>query len=443
MDRRLQLGACLLATLLSATITTGQGSDVLEFESIGIGLPDRGQWRNGFDVADMNGDGALDIVHGPPRAGDGRPAVFLGDGAGGFKRWAAARFPDLPYDYGDAAAADFDGDGSMDLALAIHLRGLVALRGDGDGAFRGWRDGLALADPSVGSSGRPFSSRAVHADDWNGDGRPDLIALGEGPDRSGLSSPDAGMDSSYGLRVWLNLPPPSSRWLSAIRSASAKPPFGDSLAVADLNGDGLLDLATGSQIYGRRDIVNLGREDGSWAAVEVDALPRRGYVSAVAAADRDGDGKYELAVSSLRLQAGDWMGRIDLLSWQPDGTFARQPVAELGRQGGFTSLVWGDLNGDSASDLVAAHASGAVWVFIGDESGGLTRATAPLLESAGEGCKGYHVRLADLDSDGRDEIIAAFAGEPSALGNGLLGAASQFGCASGGSIRAWRLRRAP
>jgi len=45
-------------------IATG---DRLGFEEFDRGLPRQGQWRNGFDVADMNGDGHLDIVFGPSR----------------------------------------------------------------------------------------------------------------------------------------------------------------------------------------------------------------------------------------------------------------------------------------------------------------------------------------------------------------------------------------
>src|SRR5262245_42878837 len=82
----------------------------LVFEPFGRGLPTRGQWRNGFAVADMNGDGHPDIVHGPPRKVRGGPVVFLGDGRGGWTVWKDARFPAAPYDYGTAAVADFNGD---------------------------------------------------------------------------------------------------------------------------------------------------------------------------------------------------------------------------------------------------------------------------------------------------------------------------------------------
>jgi hypothetical protein len=40
---------------------------------------------------------------------------------------------------------DFNGDGHQDLAFAVHLRGLIALLGDGKGGFRNASDGLDFA----------------------------------------------------------------------------------------------------------------------------------------------------------------------------------------------------------------------------------------------------------------------------------------------------------
>ena len=51
-------------------------SQLLKFVPFSTGLPDRGQWRNGFDIADMNGDGHLDIVHSAGAQG-ARPAGHL------------------------------------------------------------------------------------------------------------------------------------------------------------------------------------------------------------------------------------------------------------------------------------------------------------------------------------------------------------------------------
>ena len=348
--------------------------------------------------------------------------------------------PPLPYDYGDAAAADFDGDGSMDLALAVHLSGLVVLIGDKAGGFRGWRDGLELAAPVVGSRARPFSSRAIDVADWNGDGRPDLIALGEGPGRGDLGVSGNRAGASYGLRVYLNPGPPANRWQPVPGPDLEKLHFGDALAVADLDADGYLDLAAASRSYSRGNIVYFGDEAGGWTPAAVPALPRPAYVLAVAADGHEDTENPRLAVASTRLEAGEWISRIDLLTWQSRSRFSLHRVEELPDRSGFASLAWGDLNGDGTSDLVALRTSGDVWVFVGDRTGGVTRLDAPALESAGAGCDGYHVRLADLDNDGRDEVIASFAGEPASPNRDTNESPDSGGCLSGGSLRAWRSR---
>src|SRR6185295_18049518 len=104
-----------LAKVAATYQTSTADSDRLLFTPFSQGLPQTAQWRNGFVVADVNEDGQLDIVHGPPRKGGSRPAIFLGNGKGGWRRWNEATFPPIPFDYGDVAVADFNGDGHPDL----------------------------------------------------------------------------------------------------------------------------------------------------------------------------------------------------------------------------------------------------------------------------------------------------------------------------------------
>src|SRR5438045_2284638 len=114
------------------------------FEDSSEGLPTAGSWRNSLTVADMNNDGFPDIIAPPQRGAQGvLPTIFLGDGKGHWKVWDTAV---LPYgiQYGGVAAADFNKDGNMDLAFAVHLLGVRVWLGDGKGHFTDSSEGLPM-----------------------------------------------------------------------------------------------------------------------------------------------------------------------------------------------------------------------------------------------------------------------------------------------------------
>jgi len=146
----------------------------LRFEPSGAGnLPDGGRWQMGFAVADMNEDGHSDLVF-PPRRKQypPSPAIFLGDGKGIFDHWEDAKWPEnMPWDYGGVAVADLNNDGHQDVVFAAHFKTQFALLGNGEGRF-----------PSGGILPSPdprLSSRAVTAADFDGDGSIDLGFVSE------------------------------------------------------------------------------------------------------------------------------------------------------------------------------------------------------------------------------------------------------------------------
>src|SRR5262249_46184830 len=115
-------------------LTPPDGSKTIHFIESSDGLPTSGSWRNSLTGADMNGDGFPDIITPPERAGGNVPVIFLGDGKGHWKLWTDVKWPH-GIDYGSVVAADFNHDGKMDLAFAVHLTGLEVLLGDGKGNF--------------------------------------------------------------------------------------------------------------------------------------------------------------------------------------------------------------------------------------------------------------------------------------------------------------------
>jgi hypothetical protein len=415
--RALVLSVALAAFAVSAGQTNIRTEPALQFVPFNQGLPTSGQWREGFRIADMNGDGHPDIVHGAQRKQASGPVIFLGDGKGSWTSWKQAHFPDLPYDYGDVEVADFNRDGHLDLALAVHYRGILVLTGDGHGGFSNSSEGLEFEKDGA----QVFSSRAIRATDWNGDGLPDLVAVSEGPRMGG-----PGTKTPNGVFVFLNLGlKQGPKGWRKIEPALSPEIFSDSLALGDFDGDGHKDIATGSMELGRKDLVNLWRP-GAPAPLSVDIPGPYHYVHAVAAGDFDHDGKDDLVVAYVSLENEVWYSVLDVFFARAGGKWERRTLSRQPNRDVAVALATGHLRSRSTLDLVALSITGETIVYLGDRQGKLTPAPGAIPQYD-HGCRGAHVEMADLDGDGRDEIVAAFADEP-----------RTDGCGSGGGITAWK-----
>lgn len=379
---------------------------LLTFQPFDTGLPKTGMWRHGFAVADMNGDTRPDLVFTSPRKEPGPPVIFLNQGGGRWARWEQTTFPNLPFDYGAVAAADFDGNGTADLAVGSHYRGVIALLGDGHGTFTAATSGFNYPVSSRESS--TFSSRAVTITDWNADGRPDIAALSDGP-RPLVSV-------QLGITVYENL---GFGW-KATRAATSDVVFGDTIAAADLDGDNLPDLLTASHHTSDHRILRLG-SDGALVRRELQMLHPPAVVRAAEAGDFDNDGRDEIVIG---YSAGSpRAGSLELISFPAGSRPAQSLWSEPGDE--VAAIATGDLDGDGAVDLVAALQGGRLLTFRGNGRGTLTRDADITPPDWRRGCAAYAVRLADLDADNRAEIIATYAGESG-------------GCTTGGGIEVWR-----
>ena len=104
---------------------------------------------------------------------------------------------------------------------------------------------------------------------------------------------------------------------------------------------------------------------------------------------------------------------------------ARGALAELERRGRYENLLRAAEKEKKSYRLI----------FLGKGDGSFLKETeTPEVAAAGGRCRGYDVKIANLDADPEVELVAAFAGEPSALFAPTL-------CLNEGSLTAWKARR--
>ena len=172
------------------------------------------------------------------------------------------------------------------------------------------------------------------------------------------------------------------------------------LTVADLNGDGKLDLAVANNAGPSNLAVMLNNGDGTFAARATYPSGLQGR--AVAAGDVNGDGKPDLVVT------GDNDDALIVFLNQGNGTFtARSPIAAGVDP---VSVALADFDGDGKLDAAVASSARAVRVFLGDGAGAFGSPTsfATYVQSgAGGADKPRHLAAADLDADGRPDLAVA------------------------------------
>jgi hypothetical protein len=314
----------------------------------------------------------------------------------------------------------------VDVVLASHLRGIVAMLGDGKGGFTEWSRGIEFGLPGGKDAAPGFTSRAITLADWNGDGRPDVIGIGEGPQLMAAARKTDVQPGSRGITIYLN--GGDGSWTK--RSQAGTGSFGSTLAVADVDGDGRLDVVAGSERRGFRGILNLGQADGSWRETVIDELRPDAINRAVAVADFDRDGKSDIVVGYVSSELGVDRRGVDLLL-NRGGSWQRKPLLADESRDGINTVAAGDVNGDGKADLAALDQTGALFLFLGDGTGGFTR--QPLGQPAiGEKCAGYGLAAVKITGGTADDIVASFADESDDV---LSGGPS---CPSQGSLRAWR-----
>lgn len=147
-----------------------------------------------------------------------------------------------------------------------------------------------------------------------------------------------------------------------------------SLVTADFNGDGNLDLAAGNDVNGRVLVVSLGYGNGAFNMVSGSPFGVSGSVNSIAVGDFNADGKLDLAIATVDLSAAG-SGSVIILLGNGDGTFTQAPGAPVLLPSAH-AIAAADFNGDGKLDLaVTSSGSNTVSILLGNGDGTFTPAT--------------------------------------------------------------------
>jgi uncharacterized protein (TIGR03437 family) len=369
-------------------------------------------------TGDFNGDGSADlaVTNSPSSIGTASTvSVLLGNGKGTFASPVSYNVGEFP---GTIVAADFNGDGKMDLAaldnavgVSNYVNKVWVLLGKGDGTFltavstaTGTGSGY-LAYAVLSQNGRidlviadEFASAAAIMM-GNGDGTfqpPAEYVIGAQPN-SIAPAPLAGgntllatADNASASMFYSYVGPDGTVYLPKIQNIGSGP---TSIAAADLNGDGQPDLvitdAEAGNIY-----VKLATGSGNFGNPVTYALGSQPGALAIADVNRDGN---------LDVVAADATG-LDVLLGKGSGALG--PVTTFASGGSLSSVAIEDFNADGKPDVAAANpSSGGVALFLGNGDGTFRSAQTILLA---EGSVPLSAVGGDFNGDGNPDLIVAF-----------------------------------
>lgn len=378
-------------------------------------------------LADFDDDGDLDAVtteYTLPPTNSYALKVFLNDGTGqlsaGGNPGGGSGSPT------NLSVADFNRDGIKDILVVSYFFRSGFPSSTSGSLFLGQRSSPPLAAPSGAGTYNPAIHGRSVSGDFNRDGYPDVAMV----------------DDTKGIKVLLF----SATTASPTNSNSAFLSGGstvNALSAADVDRDGVLDLVA----VGDGDAHWLrGQGDGTFATKVT--LPV-GAAASLKIADFDADGWADLVV-------GRTSGQVSLLLNAHDGTF--RPAIEVDLSSDGTAVNAGDVQGDGVLDIFASSATGVVAVpgalapwcnltaqapmavdvdqvpvglAVGDfnadgkldiatSSGKTTNASVRVGNGDGSLRKGNEFAntlssgaiSADLDSDGKPDLITASADQP-------------------------------
>ena len=354
----------IVLSALSLVLTAGTASAQLHFaDAVHHSTPTR---PSGMTAADLNGDGIVDMA--VTTDNPDRVTILLGTGDGQFAAPIRHRIPS-GNGLGALTSGDFDGNGTVDLAVVMKNRGRIALMlNNGSGLF--------LLGSISTTGARPVD---IQAADIDGNGSLDLVTANrDGDNITVLRNDGTAVFTAESISMGVSSEPRS-------------------VALGDLDGNGTLDAVVA--LHDSRSVATLLNTGGAFGSPVTTAVAGNERPEGIAIADVNNDGFKDVLFT---------VGDTDV-SNNFVGMFSGNGSGVLGSSrlyvtNGLNSsrIVATDFDADGFADLAVTNEDGATVSVLRGTATGLT---SPMLLAAGTHPDG--IIAADLNGDGRTDIACS------------------------------------
>jgi hypothetical protein len=338
------------------------GTGAADWEAFVLGDVSDFEYPDRFELADLNGDDKPDVIGSEENGlGSDAKAVWWEQPADPTASdWT--RHPLVTQGTTNSLdVADMDDDGDADVVTGEHRGALRVSIFENDGAA-----GFSAHSVDEGKE----SHLGAQAVDLDQDGDLDLVSIA--------------YDAPQDVHLWRNDSEPAVPFARVVVD-DALPGYLDCKSVGDFDGDGLPDIAIGT------DTQLVWYEAPDWQRRQI--APGANFTTDMQAADVDGDGDLDLVVPEYDAQRVEWFRNPQI----GGGDWTLVPIGT-----GVTAhdLEVADMNGDSKPDVVIRGHFGPTTLYL---QGATPADWAPVPIAAAIDNEG--LALADIDGDGRRDIV--------------------------------------
>ncbi len=350
------------------------------------------------NAGDIDGDGLVDII--AVETISQKFSVFRNLGFTGdinASSFAAKVNVSLGAGYnskGASVIADLDNDGKLDVAVACATTAsaFIAL-------FRNTSTpGTISFAPVQYIAASSYSDGSLHAADIDGDGRVELLSA---------FNNSCGGASAY-FSVFQNMSVPGTiEFCSLIDFDNGILCQSNNISTGDLNGDGKLDVIVNSGFDNSFYVFQNTSTPGTVSLAAPFQIDSPGASYSVTIADLDGDGRLDLAWKADSPNEIYIKRNIHTTGALALGSFSADIPIQT-PMGSYGAITTADINGDGKPDLVANDDTNLCILQNQSTSGTISFSTGTLFEGYAAGTNPTTPVVADFDKDNKPDVFFGF-----------------------------------